>query len=83
MALKNSVPKRLRDPVGFLSIAVAVLGTVVGYIFVMFGVSLYFNLTSLEASAMSSTESLIVLATGLVGFGVGYAGWRGFTYFAY
>ena len=83
MALKNSVPKSLRGPVGFLSIAVALLSTVVGYIFVMLGLSLYFNLTSLDPGAMSNTESLVVLATGFVALSLGYTGWRGFTYFSY
>ncbi|WP_327051446.1 hypothetical protein [Halomicrococcus gelatinilyticus] len=83
MALKNSVPKSLRGPVGFLSITVALLSTVVGYIFVMFGLSLYFDLTSLDPGAMSKTESLVVLAVGIATLGLGYTGWRGFTYFSY
>jgi hypothetical protein len=83
MALRNSVPKRLRGPIGFASIVVAILGIVVGYIFVMFGITLYFDMNSLEPSAISSTESFVVIGTGLLSLVVGYFGWRGFTYFAY
>ncbi|WP_049970840.1 hypothetical protein [Haladaptatus cibarius] len=83
MALKNSVPRSLRGPVGLLSIMVALLGIIVGYIYVLFGISLYFKLIPQMESTMSTGESLIVLVTGIAFFGLGYAGWRGFNYFAY
>lgn len=83
MALRNSVPKRLRGPIGFASIIVAILGIVVGYIFVMFGITLYFDMNALEKSAITPTESFIVIGTGLLSLLLGYVGWRGFTYFAY
>ncbi|GAA5041217.1 hypothetical protein ACFFQF_01645 [Haladaptatus pallidirubidus] len=83
MALKNSVPRPLRGPVGLLSITVALLGVIIGYIYVLFGISLYFKLIPQMESTMSTGESLIVLATGVAFIGLGYAGWRGFNYFAY
>ncbi|SIR03276.1 hypothetical protein SAMN05421858_1185 [Haladaptatus litoreus] len=83
MALKNSVPRSLRGPVGLLSIVVALLGVIIGYIYVLFGISLYFKLIPQMESTMSTGESLIVLVTGIVFFVIGYAGWRGFNYFAY
>ncbi|WP_440008759.1 hypothetical protein [Halomicrococcus sp. SG-WS-1] len=83
MALRNSVPKRLRGPIGFASIIVAILGIVVGYIFVMFGITLYFDMNALPKSAITPTESFIVIGTGLLSLLVGYVGWRGFNHFAY
>ncbi|WP_435153273.1 hypothetical protein [Haladaptatus sp. DFWS20] len=83
MALKNSVPKSLRGPVGLLSIVVALLSVVIGYIYLLFGLSLYFELIPQMKSTMTTTESLIVIAGGVVFVLTGYAGWRGFNYFAY
>ncbi|WP_423745271.1 hypothetical protein V5735_04520 (plasmid) [Haladaptatus sp. SPP-AMP-3] len=83
MALKTSVPKSLRGPIGLLSIIVALLGAVIGYIFLLFGVSLYFQLVPQMNDTMTQSESLVVIVTGIVVFAVGYAGWRGFHYFAY
>ncbi|WP_266076531.1 hypothetical protein [Haladaptatus caseinilyticus] len=83
MALKNRVPKSLRGPVGLLSIVVALLGVIIGYIYLLFGLSLYFKLVPQMESTMTTTESLVVIAGGVVFFGIGYAGWRGFNYFAY
>ncbi|GAA0201280.1 hypothetical protein GCM10009000_014310 [Halobacterium noricense] len=61
----------------------ALLGVIIGYIYVLFGISLYFKLIPQMESTMSTGESLIVLATGVAFIGLGYAGWRGFNYFAY
>ncbi len=83
MALKTSVPKSLRGPIGLLSIVVALLGVVIGYIYFLFGLSLYFKLIPQMTDTMTSGESFVVIATGIVLFVVGYAGWRGFNYFAY
>lgn len=80
MAVKDRVPKQLRAPVGFASIAVMILGLVVGYIFTMLGVMLYFDL---ELEVVTKGESLVVLATGIAMFAVAYGGWKGFNYFAY
>ncbi|MGA9400932.1 hypothetical protein [Haladaptatus sp.] len=83
MALKTSVPKPLRGPIGLLSIIIALLGIVIGYIYLLFGLSLYFNLIPQMADTMTGGESLVVIVTGVALFVVGYAGWRGFNYFAY
>ncbi len=83
MALKTSVPKVLRGPIGLLSIIVGLIGIVIGYIYLLFGLSLYFKLVPQMTDTMTGGESLIVITTGLVLLGVGYAGWRGFNYFAY
>ncbi|WP_458206360.1 hypothetical protein [Haladaptatus sp. NG-SE-30] len=83
MALKNRVPKQMRGPIGFVSIAVAILCVVIGYIYLLFGISLYFKLIPQLRATMTTTESLIVVASGVLLLGLGYAGWRGFNYFAY
>ncbi|WP_458185390.1 hypothetical protein [Haladaptatus sp. NG-WS-4] len=83
MALKNRVPRALRGPVGLLSIIVALLGIVIGYIYLLFGLSLYFELIPQMRATMTTTESLVVIAGGVVCLIIGYAGWRGFNYFAY
>ncbi|WP_137287133.1 hypothetical protein [Halorussus salinisoli] len=82
MALKDHVPKPLRGPIGFGSIGVMILGLVVGYIFVTVGLTLYFGMGD-PAEALSGLESLAISGVGLACLGVGYLGWKGFTYFAY
>ncbi|WP_254662859.1 hypothetical protein [Haladaptatus sp. W1] len=67
MALKTSVPKSLRGPIGLLSIIVALLGAVIGYIFLLFGVSLYFQLVPQMNETMTQSESLVVIVTGWLG----------------
>jgi hypothetical protein len=83
MALKTSVPKSLRGPIGLLSIIIALLGAAIGYIFLLFGLSLYFKLVPQMNQTMTQSESIVVIVTGIVVIAVGYAGWRGFHYFAY
>ncbi len=83
MALKNRVPKSFRGPIGLLSIIVALLGVIIGYIYLLFGLSLYFELIPQMDDTMTSTESLIVIGTSIVFLLIGYSGWRGFNYFAY
>lgn len=82
MALKDAVPKSLRGPIGFGSLGVMILGLVVGYIFTLVGITLYFEMGD-PAEALSAVESLAVSGVGLVCFGVGYLGWKSFNYFAY
>lgn len=83
MALREQVPKPLRGPIGFASLAVMLFGVVVGYILITVGITLHFNLQPIEQGAINSTEAVSVTAIGIVTFIVGYIGWRGFTYFAY
>ncbi|QZX99656.1 hypothetical protein [Halobaculum rubrum] len=81
MSVTNRVPDAAKGPLGVASLGVMIVGLVLGYIFMMLGVTLYFNLNGIQE--ISSIESLIVLATGVVCFVAGYAGWRGFMGFAY
>lgn len=83
MALREQVPKPLRGPVGFASLTVMLFGVVFGYVLTVTGITLYFGLQPFPEGAVTATESLIVTAVGLAVVGVGYAGWRGFNYFAY
>lgn len=81
MSMKNRVPDPLKGPLGVASLGVMIAGLVVGYIFTMVGITLFFDLNGIEG--ISSTESLIVVGTGLACIALGYAGWRGFMGFAY
>lgn len=86
MTLRERVPKPLRSPVGLLSLGVMIVGVAIGYILVWVGITLYFDLNALDttsAGPVTNTESLIVLAVGLVAGVIGYFGWRGFMYFSY
>lgn len=83
MALREQVPKPLRGPVGFASLAVMLFGVVVGYILVTVGITLYFDLHPIQQGSISTTEALSVTGLGIATLVVGYLGWRGFTYFAY
>lgn len=80
--LKEQVPKPLRTPVGVLSYAVGLLGVVVGYILVLLGTTLYFDLHGL-GEQISDLEALTVLALGVGALLVGYFGVKGFMYFSY
>ena len=82
MALKDTVPKSLRGPIGFGSLGVMILGLVVGYIFTLVGITLYFEMGD-PAKVLSAVESLAVSGVGLVCIGIGYLGWKSFNYFAY
>lgn len=82
MALRERVPKPLRGPLGFGSIAVMILGLIVGYIFTLVGITLFFGMGD-PAEALSATESLTISAVGIVFVTVGILGWKGFNYFAY
>lgn len=83
MALREQVPKPLRGPVGFASLAVMLAGIVVGYILVTVGLTLYFGLHPIEQGAISNMEGISVTLIGVVALIAGYVGWRGFNYFAY
>ncbi|NEU56719.1 hypothetical protein [Halorussus sp. MSC15.2] len=83
MAIREQVPKPLRGPAGFASLAVMLLGIVVGYILTMVGITLYLGLDPIQQGAVSSVEAIGVTAVGIGAFVAGYLGWRGFNYFAY
>ena len=82
MALKDHVPQQLRGPIGFGSLGVMILGLVVGYIFTLVGITLYFGMGD-PAEALTAVESILISVVGLVCIGIGYLGWKSFTYFAY
>lgn len=79
--LKERVPKPLRTPVGIVSYLVALIGIAAGYILVMLGLLLYYDL-ALDQQ-INSTEALTVLGVGITVLVVGYLGIRGFMYFSY
>lgn len=83
MALREQVPKSLRGPVGFASLAVMLVGLTVGYILTTTGIVLYTGLHPIEQGSVSSGEGIAVTVIGVVILVIGYMGWRGFTYFAY
>ena len=83
MAIREQVPKPLRGPAGFTSLAVMLFGIVVGYILITVGVTLFFGLHPIEQGAISNGESIAVTGVGVVSLVIGYLGWKGFTYFAY
>ena len=82
MSVSERVPGRARGTLGFVSLAVGVTGATVGYILVMLGVTLYFDMNGLGPQ-ISGVEALTVAAVGLASLGVAYLGWRGFTDLAY
>lgn len=82
MTLKDQVPNRLRGPVGFGSLGVMILGLVVGYIFTLVGITLYFGMGD-PAEALSAVESLLISVVGVLCIAVGWLGWKSFNYFAY
>ncbi|WP_254546950.1 hypothetical protein [Halomarina pelagica] len=81
MATRQRIPAETRGALGFASLALGVLGVVVGYIFTMLGVTLYFDLN--PTVSLTDAGSLVVVAAGLGALVVGYLGWRGFMRFAY
>ncbi|WP_284014282.1 hypothetical protein [Halobaculum litoreum] len=81
MSVRTRIPESVKGPLGVVSLAVMILGLVVGYIFTMIGVTLYFGLNGIEG--ISTGESVLVVATGLVCLVAGYFGWKGFIGFAY
>jgi hypothetical protein len=81
MATRQRVPSKVWGPLGFASLVVGILGVVVGYIFVMLGMTLFFDLN--PTVSLTDAGSLVVIAVGLGAVVVGYLGWRGFVRFAY
>ncbi|WP_277553197.1 hypothetical protein [Halobaculum limi] len=81
MSVRNRVPDPLKGPLGVASLGVMILGLVLGYIFTMVGVTLFFDLNGIQG--ISESESIVVIGTGIVCIFIGYAGWRGFMGFAY
>ncbi|MFB6094963.1 MAG: hypothetical protein ABEJ71_00730 [Halodesulfurarchaeum sp.] len=80
--LRERVPRGLRTPLSISTVIVGIAGIGVGYILTLTGIVMYFNLHSV-AKYLSATESITVTVVGLVVFGIGVTGWRGYMYFAY
>lgn len=80
-AVKERVPKAIHDPLALVSITLMIVGLTVGYIFVMVGINVYLELILPEA--LSTTDGIVVTATGVACLAAGYLGWRGFMIFSY
>lgn len=84
VTLKERVPKRLRMPVSLLSIAMGLVGLVIGYILTLSGLAAYYDLLGLEkGGGLTGLESLSITAAGIVLLVIAYLGFKGFMYFAY
>lgn len=84
VTLKERVPKRLRMPVSLLSIAIGLVGLVVGYILTLSGLAAYYDLLGLQkGGGLTGPESLTITVAGIVLLVVAYLGFKGFMYFAY
>lgn len=64
-----------------MSYGVALVGITVGYVLLMLGTVLYYDLALDEQ--IGTADSVIVLASGIVALIVGYLGIKGFMYFSY
>lgn len=81
MASHQEIPADARGPLGFVSLVIGVLGVIIGYIFVMLGITLYFDLN--PTVSLTNAGSIVVIITGLGALVIGYLGWRGFMRLAY
>ena len=79
MSVRQRVPEQLVGPLGFISLAVGVVGLVVGYIITIVGITTYWNLNGLE---LANSEALIIAAVGVACLAVAYVGDRGLMTFA-
>lgn len=84
VTLKERVPKRLRMPVSLVSIAMGLVGLVIGYILTLSGLAAYYDLLGLQkGGGLTGLESLSITAAGIVLLVIAYLGFKGFMYFAY
>lgn len=80
MAANRRLPSAVKGPLGLGSLVLGIVGAVVGYVFVILGITMYFDLNSLT---ISNTQSMVIVVAGFVSLAVAYAGWRGFMRLAY
>lgn len=80
MAANQRLPAAAKGPLGLASLVLGIVGAVVGYVFVVLGITMYFDLNSLT---ISNTQSIVIVVAGFVCLAVAYAGWRGFMRLAY
>ncbi|MFB6221636.1 MAG: hypothetical protein ABEH90_09370 [Halolamina sp.] len=81
MSLREQVPKPLRGPVGFGSLAVMIVFIAVGYVLTTLGITMAAGLSAPQG--LSFMESVTVMVIGMVCLIISYLGWKGFNYFAY
>ena len=72
---RHRIPESTRGPLGYLCLGVGVLSLVLGYVLVLFGLTLRFDLAAYHPPA---GQSDLVVAVGVVLVALAYAGWRGF-----
>jgi len=84
VTLKEQIPKPLRSPVSIGSYALGLLGSTLGWILTILGITLYFELYGTQLNQqISDPESLLVSAVGLLCAGLGMMGLKGYMYFSY
>lgn len=77
VSVAERIPERLRGPASVLSLGLGILGVTVGYVVVLWGLSLVFDMQGYGAQ-ITTAGALAVVAGGVACLAVGYAGWRGF-----
>lgn len=78
--LKEHVPPGARGPVGVGSLLIGVLGFTIGYILVVLGIALVYDLAPHE---VPTYDAVMVFLIGAVLVVSGYLGLKGFMYFSY
>lgn len=80
MTVEQRIPAPLVGPLGAVSLLVGLISIVMGYIFTVIGVTLFFGLNGL--SGVTRGDAILVIGTGILLIGVAYAGYKGFMRFA-
>lgn len=84
VTLKEQIPKPLRTPVSLGSYVLGLLGSTVGWILTILGITLYFELYGTQLNQqISDPEAFVVMAVGLLCAGLGMMGLKGYMYFSY
>ena len=80
MSVEQRIPKSLVGPLGIVSLVVGLAGIVLGYIFTVIGITLFFGLNGLQG--VTRVDAVIVIASGIVCVGIAYLGYKGFMRYA-
>ncbi|WP_313690932.1 hypothetical protein [Halorarum halobium] len=80
MSVEQRIPQRFIGPLGVLSLFVGLASIVMGFIFSVIGLTVFFGLNGLQGA--TSTDGVIVMVTGIALVGVSYLGYKGFMRFA-
>ena len=84
VTLKEQVPTPLRTPVSLGSYLLGLVGSAVGWILTILGLTLFFQLYGTQLNQqISDGEALLVMACGLLAAGLGMMGLKGYMYFSY